>query len=72
MCPFVRSTHLARRRRDHKVRVHVLLAELLCDVQAQRTVVVVDVALRLVAQDRVSAVNLLELVGQKRMNNIYS
>lgn len=53
--------YLHRRRRDHKVRVHVLLAKLLGNVQAQRAVVVVDVALRLIAEDRVGAVDFLEL-----------
>lgn len=58
-----RSAHLACRRRDHKVRVHVLLAKLFGNVQTQRAVVVVDVALRLVAEDRVGAVDFLELCG---------
>lgn len=56
---------LAGRRRDHKVRINILLAKLLGNVQAQGAVVVVDVALRLVTEDGVGAVHLLELEGNR-------
>lgn len=46
---------------DHEVCVDILLAKLLGYVQAQRAVVVVYVALRLVAQYRVGPVDFLEL-----------
>lgn len=52
---------LACRRCDHKVRIHILLAKLLRNVQSQGSVVVVDVALRLVAEDGMGAVHLFEL-----------
>lgn len=52
---------LARGRGDHKVRVDILLSKLLRNVQAQGSVVVVDVTLRLVAEDGVGTVHLLEL-----------
>lgn len=52
---------LARGRGDHKVRIDVLLSKLLCNVQAQGSIVVVDVTLRLVAEDGVGTVDLLEL-----------
>lgn len=45
------DTNLASRRGDHKVRVDVLLAKLLSNVQSQRAIVVIDVALRLVTQN---------------------
>lgn len=48
--------------RDHEVSVHIFLAELLSDVEAERAVVVVDVALRGVYEDGVGPVDLLELV----------
>ena len=59
---------LAGRRGDHKVRVDVLFSELLGDVQAQGAIVVVDVALRLVTQNRIGAVHLLELQRNFRVN----
>lgn len=52
---------LAGRRGDHEVGVDILLAKLLGDVQAQRAIVVVDVPLRLVAQNGMGPVHLLEL-----------
>lgn len=52
---------LAGRRGDHKVRVDILFAKLFRDVQTQGSIVVVDVALRLVAQNRVGPIDLLEL-----------
>lgn len=47
---------------QNKVGVDVLLSELLCDVEPQRAVLVVDVLLGGVAQDGVSVVNFLKLV----------
>lgn len=49
---------------QNKVGVDVLLSELLCDVEPQRAVLVVDVLLGGVAQDGVSVVNFLKLVGR--------
>lgn len=54
---------LARWRRDHKVRVDILLAKLFRDVEPERAVVVVDVAFGQVAEYRVGAVHLFELIG---------
>lgn len=53
---------LARGRRDHEVRVDILLAKLLRDVQTERAVVVVDVPLCQVAEYRVGAVHFFELI----------
>lgn len=52
---------LAGRRRDHKVRVDILLAKLFRNVQTQRAVVVVDVPFALVTEYRVGAVHFFEL-----------
>lgn len=49
---------------QNKVGVDVLLSELLCDVEPQRAVLVVDVLLGGVAQDGVSVVDFLKLVGR--------
>lgn len=56
-----RMEYLACWRCDHKVGVHVLLAELFGNVETQRAVIVVDVSLGDVAQDRVGPVDFLEL-----------
>lgn len=52
---------LAGRRRDHKVRVDILLAKLFRDVQTERAVVVVDVPFGQVTEYRVGAVHFFEL-----------
>lgn len=52
---------------QHKVGVDVLLPELLGHVQTQRAVLVVDVLLRGVAQDRVGVVDFLELLRRVRV-----
>lgn len=49
---------------QNKVGVDVLLSELLCDVEPQRAVLVVDVLLGGVAQDGVGVVDFLKLVGR--------
>jgi len=58
---------LHSRRCDHEVRIDILLAKLLGNVQAERAVVVVYVALRLVTQYRVGTVHLLELQKLRRL-----
>lgn len=58
--------HLACRRCDDKVCVYVLLAELLSDVQAQRSVVIVDISFRLIAENTVSPIDFFELCDAKR------
>lgn len=58
---------LAGRRRDHKVRVDILLAKLFRDVQTQGAVVVVDVPFGQVAEYRVGAVYLFELFRRLRV-----
>lgn len=47
--------------RDHEIRVDILLAELFRYVQPQRAVIVVNIPLRGVAQDRVSSVDVFKL-----------
>lgn len=58
---FFARAYLARGRRDHKVRVDILLAKLFRDVEPQRAVVVVDVPFGQVTEYRVGAVHLFEL-----------
>lgn len=67
---FLSFAYLAPRGCDHKVSVHILVAELLANVQAQWAVVVVDVALGGIAEDGVRAIHLLELVGGVRIVGI--
>lgn len=61
MLPNVQPIYLAPAGSHQEVRIDVLLAELLGDVEAEGTVVVIDVAFRQIAEDAVRSVHLLEL-----------
>lgn len=64
--PLKYSNYLARRGRDHEVSIHILFAELLCNIQTQRAIIIVDISLRLVTQDAVRSVHLFELQEENR------
>lgn len=53
---------LAPGARHYEIRINILLAKLLRDVQSQRSIVVINVSLRSVAKYRMCAINFFELL----------
>lgn len=60
-CAYI-HTHFGPPTGQHKVRVNVLLSELLSHIEAERTVLVIDVAFSGISEDGVSVVYLLKLL----------
>lgn len=58
-------SYLACRRCDNEVCIHIFFTELLGNVETQRSIVIVDVPFRLIAQDCVSSVDLFKLKKRK-------